>query len=113
MRKTLSAILCASLLGACAAVRQNTYRPEDCYTLGREARAAEAWHTASEYTAMGLGAGTALAEAAKDSKALTLSFAVAALVAGAVGIGAESTATAARREWIDNCPTLTPEEKAW
>jgi hypothetical protein len=106
MRKTLPLLMC--LLMACATARPDYYRPEDCHALSREARTAGAWSAGAQYTAVGLGAGTALAEAAKDSKPLTLSLALAAVLAGAVSLGADSAADAAHAEWQDNCPAPMP-----
>jgi hypothetical protein len=91
------------VLSGCAALRPVAHRPEDCVALSAEARRGEAWNVGAGYVSLGLGAGTALAEAAKDSKPLTITFALAAVLAGAVSLATGNAAQSARAEWRSEC----------
>lgn len=96
----------AVLLSACATVRPDYYRPEDCLSLRHEARKAGAVRTGAGYVATGLAAGGALAEAVADSPAATVALALGAVVAGAVGLSADYYETDASREWEGACSSM-------
>lgn len=103
------AALLGLLLAGCATVRPDYYTPDDCQRLRREARRAGAVQTGAQYVAAGLAAGGAVAEAVADSKAATISLAIGAVVAGALGLGAGSYADDAAEEVGIACtPVLIP-----
>lgn len=103
---TLAMILAALLAASCATVRPDYYRPEDCHALKREARSAGALRTGSGYVATGLAAGGALASAVGDSRPATIALAVGAVLAGALGLGADSYEKSAASEWDEACSVM-------
>jgi hypothetical protein len=98
-----AALLAALCLSACASVRPTYYTPERCWDVRDRASTAAAVRTGSGYVATGLAAGGALAEALADSKPATIALAVGAVLAGAVGLSADSVEKSAASEWGEAC----------
>lgn len=101
------AIVCAALVFAgCATVRPDYYTPRDCLTLREKARTAGSVSDGSRKVAMGLAAGSALAEAVADSTPLTIGVALGAVLSGALGLGADAYEKSATKEWDEACALM-------
>lgn len=101
-------VLPALMLSACATVRPDYYTPERCWEVKDRATTAAAVRTGSSYVATGLAAGGALAEALADSQPATIALAMAAVVAGAVGLSADSVEKSSSLEWGEACAMSVP-----
>jgi predicted MFS family arabinose efflux permease len=100
-----------TLTGCAARMRPESYTPQICADLKRDAREATKVRTASAAIGTGLAAGGALAELAADSKAATVTLAVGALVAGAIGLAWAESADDIREEWVQQCPYIPLEQQ--
>jgi hypothetical protein len=96
-------LLMLSLSSGCAPIRPDTYTPETCYNLKREARKAGTWQVGASSVALGLGAGGAVLPLVQESKGAQVGLALGAVLFGAVGLATGYYEDEATRDVLESC----------